>query len=335
MSTQKSLQRPPEEPSVPEIIVAAQKVNWHYTHCCLELGYTERVTTLRSIIETAGYSWGTLACAIDPFALIERYPPLEIAIKPPTPKKPNTSGELAVLAKQFNWNQSAVCRHLGLKNVKAGIGYRKLKRWGYKDWTDFCMKNGKPRPPLSLELIIKAGEEHKWILSSMVKALQYTENGALVSWIQRNGYISWSEFRYKHAPTEYHPIREQLTFAAILKTAEENDWCMRDMEASLGYIAGAGAVRRWLKRRGYKWSEYIAEQLELPDISKTDTNTGTDLVCDEMTAMVKNNTAEVAARNGWHIDLTAWELDTDRKSLLQELAAQGFPNWKSFYEANQ
>jgi len=215
--------------------------------------------------------------------------------------------------------------------MKAGFGYRKLKRWGYKDWTDFCMKHGKPRPPLSLELAIKAGHEHKWVLSSMVKALKYKNNGAVVSWIQRNGYISWSEFRYRHAPEKYHPIREQLTFASILKTAKANDWCMRDMEASLGYIAGSGAVRKWLKRRGYKWTEYVAKQLNLPAISEPDTN----LVQDEIATIIKDEIAEIAARNGWHIDLTAWELDTDRKGILEQLAAQDFKNWKSFYEAKK
>lgn len=332
MTTRKSLPRHPEPPpNLIEIIVAAQKVNWHYTNCCLELGYTGRVTELRSIIEAAGYSWGILASKADALAIVGPLDKLPNLIDKLAHKSPDTEAELAALARYFNWNQSAVCRHLGLKSLKAGVGYRKLKRWGYDNWTDFCVKNGKPRPPLTLELIIQAGHENEWELASMVLALQYKENGALVSWMQRNGYTSWSEFRYKHASEEYHPMHEQLTFALISEAGRANDWIIRDVETSLGYVPGAGGVRKWLKRRGYTWGEYVAKQLNLPGIPKTH-KTETNLV--EEDTVDSNKIAKIAARNGWHIDLTAWELDTDRKELLVELKSHGFKNWKSFYEAH-
>ena len=318
MSIQRSLLKPPD---IIEIIRSAQKVNWHYTKCCIELGFERRVPMLRSIIENEGYSWGILAHLDDPISVVEQSKRNSLA-----QQNPVTPDQLAALAEHFDWNQSAVCRHLGLKSVKAGFSYRKLKRWGYENWTDFCLQNGKTRPPLSIDLLVKTGNENEWDLSQMVEALQYKANGAVVSWIQRNGYSSWVEFRLKHSddPDLSKPI--QLTFALLSRAAQANDWKVLDVEESLGYARGGGGIRKWLQRRGYTWGEYIAEQQNQTEQLEL-------LV--ETPATDKNDIALIAAESGWHIDVTAWAMDTDRQSLLEEIATQGFKNWNSFYEAKK
>lgn len=307
-------ERDRDYPSLNEVIAAAHLAAWKYQDCAKLLGFPKVGSAFnRFLRDQFDTSWAEL---IDSQGVVPTNRNM---------KGPATEQALAKWAKHFEWNQSAVAKHFGMASHKTGFS-RRIKRWGYRSWNDFCLAHGKPeQPELSLALLRTTAATCDWNAKKTAIALNYVNHGAVSAYLRRQHDMTWLDFKRRYAPMDHHV--EPLTIEGLIDIAETNDWNPREIRRVLreqtGYqYADHSALRRFVARRGYDgWLDFKQQHCTNPELLKPKTR-----------KKPSHRIADVAAKRGWHIDLTAWALDMERDALLNNLKEEGYRNWIAFYE---